>query len=198
MSKVWFLTGASRGFGAAIAQAILASGDRLVATARDRKSLEYLGSSDSLLTLSLDVTNEEDAREAVQAALARFETIDVLVNNAGFGTHGPVEETSASVVEQVFQTNVFGLLHVVRAVVPVMRRQRSRRILNIGSMGGFRAATGFGIYCGTKFAVEALSEALEDELSPFGIHVTVIEPGSFRTDFLTAGSLVSSNYPIDD
>jgi NAD(P)-dependent dehydrogenase (short-subunit alcohol dehydrogenase family) len=122
----------------------------------------------------------------------------VLLNNAGFGLMGAVEEASAAEVEAVYRTNVFGLLHVTRAVLPHMRNARSGRILNISSIGGYRGAAGFGVYSSTKFAVEGLSEALHGELEPLGIHVTVVEPGYFRTDFLDATSLTVSPTIIED
>ena len=122
----------------------------------------------------------------------------MLLNNAGFGLLGAVEEASAEDVERVYRTNVFGLLNVTRAVLPVMRAQRSGRILNISSIGGYRGAAGFGVYSSTKFAVEGLSEALHAELAPLGVHVTVVEPGYFRTDFLDATSLTVSGGEIED
>ena len=176
-SLVWFITGASRGFGLEIARAALARGDSVVAAARDRQVVEReLGRSERLLAVELDVTDERQAQEAVSAALARFGQIDVLVNNAGRGLLGAVEESSAEEVRSVFAVNVDGLLTVTRAVLPAMRSRRSGRILNISSVGGFGAWPGWGVYCATKFAVEGLSEALHAELLPLGISVTVIEP----------------------
>jgi len=146
----------------------------------------------------LDVTDEAQVKSTVANAIERFGQIDVLLNNAGFGLMGAVEEASAAEIEAVYRTNVFGLLNVTRAILPSMRKQRSGRILNISSIGGYRSATGFGIYCSTKFAVEGLSEALHDELAPLGIKVTVVEPGYFRTDFLDASSLSVSPARIAD
>ncbi|MDX1200635.1 SDR family NAD(P)-dependent oxidoreductase [Sinorhizobium medicae] len=197
--KTWFITGASRGFGARIAQLALERGDNVVATARGAGSVtEKLGERRNLLAAALDVTNEKQARDAAQQAVERFGSIDVLLNNAGFGLIGAVEEASAEEVERLYRTNVFGLLTVTRAVLPQMRAQRSGRVLNISSIGGYRAGAGFGVYCSTKFAVEGLSEALHAELEPLGIHVTVIEPGYFRTDFLDPSSLSSSGNRIRD
>lgn len=197
--KTWFITGASRGFGLRVAQLALSRGDRVVATARNAASvIEKLGSHPNLLAVQLDVTDEKEACIAAQAAVERFGGIDVLLNNAGFGLLGSVEEATAEEVERLYRTNVFGLLNVTRAVLPFMRRQRSGRILNISSIGGYRGAAGFGVYCSTKFAVEGLSEALHQELAPLGIHVTVIEPGYFRTDFLDASSLSVSATRIAD
>ena len=190
--RVWFITGASRGFGALIAKEALAAGDAVVATARDPRTVTaQLGEHDRLLATRLDVTQEDQAHEAVAAALKRFGRIDVLVNNAGYGLLGAVEEASAQEVERLFSTNVFGLLNVTRAVLPTMRRQRAGRVINMSSLGGYVSFPGWGVYCSSKFAVEGLSEALRAELAPLGIKVTVVEPGYFRTDFLDDRSLTT-------
>jgi NAD(P)-dependent dehydrogenase (short-subunit alcohol dehydrogenase family) len=197
--KTWFITGASRGFGARIAQLALERGDNVVATARNATSItDKLGERPNLLAVPLDVTNADQAHQAVKAGVERFGGINVLLNNAGFGLLGAVEEASADEVERLYRTNVFGLLTVTRAVLPQMRKQKSGRILNISSIGGYRAAAGFGVYCSTKFAVEGLSESLHAELAPLGIHVSVIEPGYFRTDFLDSSSLSISRVRISD
>ena len=197
--KTWFITGASRGFGLRIARLALEQGDNVVATARRAEAvIEALGNRERLLALPLDVTDEAQAKAAASAAVEAFGSIDVLLNNAGFGLLGAVEEASAADVEAVYRTNVFGLLNVTRAVLPTMRAQRSGRILNISSIGGYRGAAGFGVYSSTKFAVEGLSEALHAELAPLGVHVTVVEPGYFRTDFLDATSLTVSGDEISD
>ncbi|HYG87843.1 MAG TPA: oxidoreductase [Azospirillum sp.] len=188
--RVWFITGASRGFGALIAAEALAAGDAVVATARDPKAvLARIGDHPNLLAVELDVTREDQAHAAVAAGLKRFGRIDVLVNNAGYGLLGAVEEASGPEVERLFATNVFGLLGVTRAVLPQMRRQRSGRIINMSSVGGYAAYPGWGVYGATKFAVEGLTEALAAELAPLGIRATVVEPGFFRTDFLDGQSL---------
>ena len=197
--KTWFITGASRGFGLRVARLALQNGDNVVATARRVSAVtEALGEHPKLLAAALDVTEESQARAAVEAAVSRFGRIDVLLNNAGFGLLGAVEEATAEEVERLYRTNVFGLLAVTRAVLPHMRAARSGRILNISSIGGYRGSAGFGVYSSTKFAVEGLSEALHSELAPLGIHVTVIEPGYFRTDFLDAASLSVSGQGISD
>lgn len=197
--KTWFITGASRGFGALIADLALKQGDAVVATARNPKQItDRFGEHPNLLSVALDVTDEAQAEVAANAGIARFGTIDVLLNNAGFGLMGAVEEASAAEIEAVYRTNVFGLLNVTRAVLPHMRERRSGRVLNISSIGGYRGAAGFGVYSSTKFAVEGLSEALHAELEPLGIHVTVVEPGYFRTDFLDAASLSVSPNVIED
>jgi NAD(P)-dependent dehydrogenase (short-subunit alcohol dehydrogenase family) len=196
--RTWFITGASRGFGALIAEATLAAGDSVVATGRNAKAVaDRLGERPALLALPLDVTREDQAQAAVAAAVERFGRLDVLVNNAGYGLLGAIEETSGPEVERLFATNVFGLLAVTRAALPAMRRQRAGHIINFSSIGGYEGHMGFGVYCATKFAVEGITEALAAELAPLGIKVTVVEPGFFRTDFLDGQSLVNTT-PIAD
>lgn len=197
--KTWFITGASRGFGALVAKLALEDGDAVVATAREPQSVTAaLGEHPNLLSVALDVTDEGQALVAVDQAIKRFGRIDVLLNNAGFGLLGAVEEATSTEIEALYRTNVFGLLNVTRAVLPHMRAAGSGRVLNISSIGGYRSGAGFGVYCSTKFAVEGLSEALGAELEPLGIKVTIIEPGYFRTDFLDARSLSVSKSRIAD
>ncbi|MDQ8022258.1 MAG: oxidoreductase [Moraxellaceae bacterium] len=196
--KVWFITGASRGIGLEIARAALQRGDYVVATARKPQAVEAaLGTHQRLLAVALDVNAEHQAHAAADAAIRHFGRIDVLVNNAGYGLLGAVEESSAKEVEDLFATNVFGLLKVTRAVLPHMRRERSGLVVNVSSIGGYAAYPGWGVYGATKFAVEGLTEALALELAPLGVRATVIEPGFFRTDFLDASSLVKTavEYP---
>lgn len=197
--RIWMVTGASRGIGARIVDAVLANGDAVVATARDAASLQRrFGPSGALLALTLDVTDEAQAALAVTAALQRFGRIDVLVNNAGFGLLGAVEEATADEVRRLYETNVFGVLNVTRAVLPAMRSRRRGHLINISSLGGYRSSAGFGVYCSTKFAIEGLTEALHAELAPLNIRATVVEPGYFRTDFLDASSLVTSTRVLED
>lgn len=192
-SKVWFITGASRGFGALIAKDALARGDKVVATARNPQTvINALGSHPNLLALKLDVTSEQAAISAAEQSIQHFSRIDILVNNAGYGLLGAVEESGDQEVKDLFNTNVFGVLNVIRAVVPYMRKQASGHIINISSIGGYASYPGWGVYCATKFAVEALTESLAYELQPFGIKATTVEPGFFRTDFLDSTSLVST------
>lgn len=188
---VWFVTGSSRGFGLEIVRAALARGDQVVATARTPSVvLEAVrAESDRLLAVPLDVTEPGTIEAAVSAAVDRFGRIDALVNNAGFGLFGAIEELSDAEARRVFDTNVFGVLNVTRAVLPVLRRQKSGHVLNIGSIGGFVSQPGSGLYGATKFALEAISEALHGEMAPLGVSVTVVEPGAFRTDFLDSSSL---------
>jgi NAD(P)-dependent dehydrogenase (short-subunit alcohol dehydrogenase family) len=186
----WLITGASRGLGREIAAAALAAGHQVVATARDSGAViaALPDAGDALLAVDLDVTDAQQAQAAARAAVERFGRIDVLVNNAGYGLFGAVEEASDAEVRALFDTNVFGVLNVIRAVVPAMRDQGAGRILNISSSAGFAAGPGRGLYGASKFAVEAISEVLHGELGPLGIRVTVVEPGSLRTDFLSPGS----------
>jgi NAD(P)-dependent dehydrogenase (short-subunit alcohol dehydrogenase family) len=198
--RVWMITGAARGIGARIARAALDQGDAVVATGRDLDTVRkaFPANDALLLPLSLDVTDEAGAAHAVETALARFGRIDVLVNNAGYGLLGAVEEATAEEVRRLYETNVFGLLNVTRAVLPSMRARRSGHVVNISSLGGYQSGPGFGVYCSTKFAVEGLTEALHGELAPLGIHATVVEPGYFRTDFLEGNSLAVSPRILDD
>ena len=198
--RVWLITGASRGFGAEISKAALAAGEKVVATARTMRGLQHLGPPHrNLLPELLDVTDEQQVRGAVHTALAHFGHIDVLVNNAGISLLGAVEESSGVEVERLFRTNVFGMLNVIRAVLPSMRQRRSGHIINLSSVAGYSAYEGFGVYSSTKFAVEGLSEALHIELHPLGIHVTVVEPGFFRTDILDPDkSLIETAARISD
>ena len=198
--SVWFITGASRGFGAEIVEKLLADGHQVVATARNPRAIteRFPDAGDALVAVAVDVTNEEQIAAAVEAGLSRFGRIDVVVNNAGRGLLGAVEEASDAAARAVYDANVFGSLNVIRAVLPTLRSQRSGHIINLSSIGGFRSSAGWGIYSSTKFAVEGFSEALHQEVAPLGIHVTIVEPGYFRTDFLDASSLETEANIIDD
>jgi NAD(P)-dependent dehydrogenase (short-subunit alcohol dehydrogenase family) len=184
-SQVWFVTGASRGLGFAIAQAVLEKGDAVVAAARNASRAEQvLGPSDRVFAVSVDVTDRASIQRAADTAVARFGKIDVIVNNAGYGLMGAVEELDALELEDVFKTNFFGAREVIRALLPTLRAQRAGWIVNISSVGGFTGTPGAGAYNASKFALEGLSEALAQELAPLGIRVLIVEPGYFRTDFL--------------
>jgi NAD(P)-dependent dehydrogenase (short-subunit alcohol dehydrogenase family) len=198
--SVWFITGASRGLGAAIAREALSRGHQVVATARNADDVRkaFPDADDALLPITADVTDEQQLRDAAAAAVERFGRIDVLVNNAGRGLLSSVEEASDKAARAVFDVNVFGVLNTLRAVLPTLRAQRSGHVLNISSVGGFTTAPGWGLYAATKFALEAVSEALSMEVAPLGIHVTVVEPGGFRTDFLDDSSLHSEPAAIAD
>lgn len=198
--RSWLITGATRGLGVAIARAALAAGDNVVVTGRKRTDLtaEYGEDSDRLLSLALDVSDLTAAQPAVDAALARFGRIDVLVNNAGYGHLGMFEESTTTDVQTQYDTNVFGLMQVTRAVLPAMRAQRSGRIFNVASVGGIVGGASGTLYCASKFAVEGFSESLAGEVAAFGIQVTIVEPGFFRTDFLAPTSVKHGTTPIAD
>jgi NAD(P)-dependent dehydrogenase (short-subunit alcohol dehydrogenase family) len=188
---VWFITGCSTGFGEAMAREVLARGWRAVVTARDSRRLEPLvaNHSDTALALDLDVCSSQQIHEAVVAAEQRFGRIDVLVNNAGYGYMSSVEEGEEAEIRRVFDANVFGLFAMTRAVLPLMRRQRSGHVINITSLAGFVGLPASGHYAATKHAVEGWSDSLAAEAGPVGIKVTCVEPGPFRTDF--AGRSIS-------
>ncbi len=184
--KVWFITGASTGFGRLLAEEVLQRGGKVIATARKLDKVADLVTQHPgrVLALALDVTDAGQVDSAVTQAFAKFGEVDVLVNNAGYGVAGAIEEVSEDELMPMYQTNVFGLLRVTRAFLPYLRKQRSGHILNLSSIGGLTAGPGWGLYQSTKFAVEGLSEALAQEVAPLGIRLTIIEPGPFRTDFL--------------
>ena len=183
--KVWLVTGASRGLGRALASAVLAAGDRLVAGARDPKALADLA-RDGALGVELDVTRAEQVQRAVAAAVDRFGRIDVLVNNAGYANTDAIEDVDEADFRAQFETNFFGVFHVTRAVLPVMRRQSSGHVIQISSIGGRLGSPGLGAYQSAKWAVEGFTEVLAKEVRPLGIKATLVEPGGFDTDW--AGS----------
>ncbi|MFU8141315.1 SDR family NAD(P)-dependent oxidoreductase [Klebsiella variicola] len=201
MSRIWFVTGAARGMGADIVNAALQQGDRVVATGRNMDNLRRTfstASEENIELLELDVRDEQQARVAVDAAIRRFGRIDVLVNNAGFCLLGRFEEATAEQIELQFATNVFGMANVLRAVLPVMRQQRSGRIINTSSIAGVKAVANATFYSASKFAVEGMTLALADEVAPLGIYVTAIEPGFFRTEFLSNSSAHYGEKKIED
>ncbi len=200
MEQVWFVTGASSGFGLEIGKAALSSGAKVVATVRkDPGQLsDLLGNHPDLLSVVMDVTREEEVRDAVKAALGRFGRIDVLVNNAGYGFLGAIEEATDEEVKQQYNTNVFGALNVIRSVLPSMRKQRSGHIINVSSLFSFTARPAWALYGSTKFALEGISQGLAAELGTFGIKVTAIEPGLFTTGFLKRDSYRRGEVIIDD
>lgn len=183
--QTWFITGASAGFGAAFAGYALAQGHNIVVTARriDKLAAIAAAAPERALALELDVTRTDQVDRAVDAAIERFGRIDVLINNAGYGIVGAVEETSEAELRAQLDTNFFGAANVIRAALPHLRRQGAGAIVNVSSMGGQMSFAGFGAYSASKFALEGLSEALAQEVAPFGIKVLIVEPGAFRTDF---------------
>ncbi len=185
MRKTWFITGSSRGLGRSLTEAVLASGDQVVATARNTADLKELTAKygEQVLPLKLDVNVNEEIIRAVASAIARFGRIDVLVNNAGFGITGATEAYTEEQVNSQLITNLYAPIALTRAVLPHMRQQRSGRILQISSIGGRRGSTGVSIYQAAKFGLGGFSEALNNEVNPLGIFVTSVEPGGFRTDW---------------
>ncbi len=183
--RTWLITGTSSGFGLAIAHAALAAGDQVVATARRPEALNALvdQAPDRVAAVRLDVTRREEVASAVDTALKRFGRIDVLVNNAGYGTVGAVEELDIEELITLHETMFLGPVRLTQAVLPGMRERGSGTIVQISSMGGQLAPAGFGAYCSAKFALEAMSEALAAEVAPLGIRVLIVEPGAFRTEF---------------
>jgi len=197
-SRVWFITGTSKGFGYLLAEEALKRGERVIATARDVSKLSRLARQypDRIHTLTLDVTNPNEIISIAQQGIAAFGHVDTLVNNAGYGVNGAIEEVSEDEFEPMFQTNIYGLIRVTRAFLPHFRQRRSGHIFNLSSIGGLIGSAGWGFYNATKFAVEGFSEALAEEVKPLGVHVTVVEPGPFRTDFLgRSGKLARRQLP---
>jgi NAD(P)-dependent dehydrogenase (short-subunit alcohol dehydrogenase family) len=197
LPRVWFITGCSSGFGRCLAEQALQRGERVVATARQLTSLSGLSSAFGQLIcpLALDVTRPDQVRGAIERAQAVFGRIDVLVNNAGYGLQGALEDISDSQTRAQFETNVFGVLSVIRAALPLLRAQGSGHIVNISSVGGRLSAPLIGIYSASKFAIEGASIALAAELAPLGIKVTVVEPGAFATRFGSSLESVAPSAP---
>jgi NAD(P)-dependent dehydrogenase (short-subunit alcohol dehydrogenase family) len=195
--KTWFITGTSRGFGREWTAAALGRGDRVAATARDPSTLDDLAQEhgDALLPMALDVTDREAVFEAVRTAHEHFGQLDVVVNNAGYGQFGMVEELSEQEARDQIETNLFGALWVTQATLPFLREQGSGHVLQVSSIGGISAFQGIGMYHASKWALEGLSQSLAQEVQGFGIHVTLIEPGGFSTDW--GGSSARHAEPLD-
>ena len=197
--KTWLITGAGRGMGVDFAKAALTAGHNVVATGRNPDTVAAaIGESEDLLVVKLDVTSGQDAQAAVTAAVDRFGAIDVLVNNAGSNYAGFFEELTAEQIERQLTVNLFGPMNVTRAVLPVMRKQRSGHVVTISSTAGFAGYAGGTAYATSKFAVDGWMESLAPEVAPFGIHVTIVNPGFFRTELLTNESTVPARESIED
>src|SRR5579859_1331793 len=196
-TQVWLITGSSRGLGRALAEAVLAAGHKLLATARNPKPLSDLVErhGESIRAVALDVTDEHAAIAAVQLAVDTFGRLDVLVNNAGYGNLAPIEDTTSEDFRAQVETNLFGVVNLTKAAIPVMRRQGSGRILQFSSVGGRVGPIGRGAYAAAKWGVEGFSEVLAKEVGPLGIKVTIIEPGGFRTDFAGASTHITPDNP---
>ena len=199
MKKVWFITGCSTGFGRYLAIEALSKGYQVVVAARNPNDVIDIVANypTSSLVVKLDVTNANDIKEAITATIEKFGRIDVLVNNAGIGYFGAIEESEEEEVRRMFEINVFGLAHMTQSVLPYMRKQRSGHILNVASIGGLRSFPGVGFYNATKYAVDGLSESLSKEVAPLGIKVTIIAPSGFRTDWAGRSANESKTF-IDD
>jgi NAD(P)-dependent dehydrogenase (short-subunit alcohol dehydrogenase family) len=199
-NKVWFITGASKGFGLSLVKQLLEAGQLVAATSRNLQELTTAvdTTSNKFLPLQVDLTNESSVSLALQHTNEFFGRIDVVINNAGYGIGGAIEELNDAETRLAFDVNVFGTLNVIRAVMPYLRKQRSGHIINISSIAGITANTGWAIYAGSKYAVIGISEVLAADVKEFGINVTVVAPGAFRTSFLTADSLSITDNKIDD
>jgi len=198
--NVWLVTGASRGLGLTLVKKLLLAGYRVIATSRNANSLvrEIGAASDSFLPLEMILADNNDVKKGIEKSIAHFGRIDVVVNNAGYGQSGTLEELTDEEVKSCFDVNVFGAINIIRNVLPYLRAQRSGHIFNISSIGGYTAAfPGWGIYCATKFAIAGITESLAEEVNQFGIHATVVYPGYFRTDFLSKDSIRIAANPID-
>jgi NAD(P)-dependent dehydrogenase (short-subunit alcohol dehydrogenase family) len=198
-NKIWFITGAGRGMGLEVAKAALAAGEAVVATGRDHEAVaRAVGDADDLLAVKLDVTSSDDAEQSVRAAVDRFGRIDVLVNNAGNFYAGYFEELAPEQIERQLATNLIGPMNVARAVLPVMREQRSGHIVSISSGAGLVGFEFCSAYAASKFGLEGWMESLAPEVAPFGIHTTTVEPASFRTEILTSKSVTYAEASLDD
>jgi len=197
--KVWYITGASKGMGLSLVKQLLAKGNSVVATSRSVTAFEGLtGNGDRFLPLEVDLKSEQSISASVKQAIEKFGRLDVVVNNAGYGLGGALEELSATEIEDNFQVNFFAVVRVIQQVLPYLRSRRSGHIINISSIAGFAPGTGWSMYCAAKFAVSGLSEALANDLKPLGIHVTNVMPGWFRTNFAKADSIAYNQNQIDD
>lgn len=197
-NDTWFITGGSKGIGLELAKALVARGSKVALTTRSAGAVKAaLG--ESVLALEVDLLDEKSVQAAVQATVARFERIDVVVNNAGYGQMGAVEEVSDEEARRNFDVNVFGALNVLRATLPVLRAQRSGHVFNVASIGGFVGGfSGWGVYCATKFALAGITEALHADLADLHVRATVVYPGYFRTEFLAPGSRALPEQRIGD
>ncbi|AWH83651.1 short-chain dehydrogenase/reductase [Flavobacterium album] len=197
--KTWFVTGASKGLGLALVKQLLALGQNVAATSRNPEALTAAvgGATANLLPLYADLADDTSVRQAISATAEKFGTVDVAVNNAGYGIGGSLEELTDTEVRQSFDINVFGTINVIRNVLPIMREQKSGHIINISSIAGMAATTGWAAYAATKFAVTGLTEVLAEDVREFGITATVVLPGGFRTSFLDKDSIVIAEKRID-
>ncbi|UZR98780.1 SDR family oxidoreductase [Chondrinema litorale] len=198
--KVWFITGASKGLGLSLVNKLLKEGYKVAATSRSAENLKkaVIGANEAnFLPLEVDLTNTDSIKEAIQTTNSKLGSLDVIVNNAGYGIGGTVEELSDEEITQSFDVNVFATIKVMQHALPILRKQGSGHIINISSIAGFAPASGWAMYAATKYAIMGLSEVLAEDVKSLGINVTVVAPGAFRTEFLTQESLVFSEEKID-
>ncbi|HEK20232.1 MAG: short-chain dehydrogenase/reductase [Mucilaginibacter sp.] len=198
--KTWLITGASKGFGLSLVRQLLIAGEHVVATSRNLTELIAAAGNpgENFLPLQVDLTNEDSVAAAVTAAHKQFGSVDVVINNAGYGIGGSIEELTDRETRDSFDVNVFGTINVIRKVMPIMRARQSGHIINIASIAGITGVSGWAVYAATKFSVVGLSEVLADDVRAFGVKVTVVAPGAFRTSFLSKESLVIAENPINE
>ncbi len=198
-TKIWYITGASKGIGFSLVKKLLENGHRVAATSRTIEALEKLdGNPENFLPLEVDLKNEQSIRQSVEKTVQQFGGLDVIVNNAGYGLGGAIEEVSSTEIEENFQINFFAVVKVIQQALPYLRNQRSGHIINISSIAGFAPGLGWSMYSSAKFAITGLSEALANDLKPLGISVTAVLPGWFRTHFAKPDSIAFSQNKIDD
>lgn len=198
-SKIWYITGASKGMGLSLTKQLLAKGHSVAATSRSVSAFEGLtDAGDRFLPLEVDLKNEASVAASIQKAVEKFGRLDVVVNNAGYGLGGALEELSSAEIEENFQVNFFAVVRVVQQALPYMRKQGSGHIINISSIAGFAPGMGWAMYCAAKFAVSGLSQALSNDLKPLGIHVTNVMPGWFRTSFAKADSIAYNQNQMEE
>ena len=197
--KTWFITGISSGLGKALAKTVIENGDFVIGTFRNPSQTDAFNAEykNKAFALALDITKPDEIEKAVQNVAERYGKIDVLVNNAGYGLAGAVEETGMEETRKIFEANFFGTLKLTQLFLPIFRNQKSGHIIQVSSHGGFKAFAGFGIYNASKFALEGFSEALEQEIAPLGIKVTIVEPGPFRTSFAGSGFMLAEQTIAD-
>ncbi|WP_298738001.1 SDR family NAD(P)-dependent oxidoreductase [uncultured Chitinophaga sp.] len=197
-TKVWYITGASKGMGLALVKQLLAKGHKVAATSRAAAAFDAFKGNDHFLPLEVDLKRETSVAASVQQAVAQFGRVDVVINNAGYGLGGALEELSAAEIEENFQVNFFAVIRVVQQVLPYLRKQGAGHIINISSIAGFAPGMGWSMYCAAKFALSGLSDALANDLQPLGIRVTNVMPGWFRTNFAKADSIAYSEHKMEE
>lgn len=198
-TKVWYITGASKGMGLSLVKKLLAKGHKVAATSRSAAAFDHLSSAgDQFLPLEVDLKSEQSIADSIKKTVEHFGELNVVINNAGYGLGGALEELTAEEIEENFEVNFFAVVRVVQQSLPYLRKQRSGHIINISSIAGFAPGTGWSMYCAAKFAVSGLTEALANDLKPLGIRVTNVLPGWFRTNFAKADAIAYNQNQIED